>query len=204
MDTVFGFVGEDFSLVAADTSQVRSVIVFKQDADKIYKLEDRKILGCSGPMADRTAFGEYIQKNLCLYNLRTGLTQSCHATASFIRTELATALRRGPYQVNCLFGGFDLPGAGDEEGAKGKPALYWIDYMGSMQSANFGAQGYAAFFLYSLFDAHWKVSRHQSSAPPAHLPYSFSTSNSLPFSPSLLVPACAFSVLPYHPISSPE
>lgn len=159
MDTVFGFVGEDFSLVAADTSQVRSVIVFKQDADKIYKLEDRKILGCSGPMADRTAFGEYIQKNLSLYNLRTGLTQSCHATASFIRTELATALRRGPYQVNCLFGGFDLPGAGDEEGAKGKPALYWIDYMGSMQSANFGAQGYAAFFLYSLFDAHWKVSQ---------------------------------------------
>ena len=156
-DSVFGFVGDGYSIIIADMSQARSVIVFKQDEDKIWELEENKLLGCSGPQADRTAFGEYIQKNLALYRLRTGLRQSCHATANYIRTELAEALRRAPYQVNVLMAGYDSPPK-DEEGGEGKPSLYWMDYLGSLQQANFGAQGYASYFLYSLFDAHWEVS----------------------------------------------
>jgi 20S proteasome subunit beta 4 len=43
-------------------------------------------------------------------------------TANFIRHELAEALRKGPYQVNCILGGFD----GDT------PKLFWIDYLGTL------------------------------------------------------------------------
>ena len=38
--------------------------------------------------------------------------------------QLATALRRGPYQTNLLLGGFD-----EKDGA----ALYYLDYLASMQ-----------------------------------------------------------------------
>ena len=107
--------------------------------------------------ADRTAFGEYIAKNIALYNLRTGLKQSCHATANYMSTELAAAMRKGPYQVNTILAGFDAPGAGDAEGTLGKPALYWLDYMGALQQCNFGVHGYAASFMLSVFDSQWKV-----------------------------------------------
>ena len=42
-----------------------------------------------------------------------------------MRTELATALRKGPYNVNILMGGYDL----NENRAK----LYWMDYLGTLQ-----------------------------------------------------------------------
>jgi 20S proteasome subunit beta 4 len=43
-------------------------------------------------------------------------------TAQFIRSELAEALRKGPYSVNVLLAGFE----GDV------PKLYWLDYLGSV------------------------------------------------------------------------
>lgn len=155
-DTLFGIKGADFSLIAADTSQTRSIMVFKQDEDKTYQLEPNKVIGLSGPNADRVAFGEYISKNIALYNLRTGLKQSCHATANYMSTELAAAMRKGPYQVNTILAGFDAPGAGEAEGTLGKPALYWLDYMGALQESNFAVHGYAASFMLSIFDSQWK------------------------------------------------
>jgi 20S proteasome alpha/beta subunit len=35
MDSVFGLVGDGFVIVAADASAARSVLVFKQDVDKV-------------------------------------------------------------------------------------------------------------------------------------------------------------------------
>ncbi len=52
-----------------------------------------------------------------------------HTAANFIRRTLATALRKGPYQTNLLLGGWD-----EKDGA----ALYYIDYMGSLQKVDFG------------------------------------------------------------------
>jgi hypothetical protein len=49
--------------------------------------------------ADCNIFGEYIQKNLALYELNNELRLTSAAAANFVRRELATALRSGPYQV---------------------------------------------------------------------------------------------------------
>ena len=65
-----------------------------------------------------------------------------------MRTELAAALRKGPYQVNLLMGGYDL----QEKRAK----LYWMDYLGTLQQVNKGAQGYAGYFVNSVLDQHFK------------------------------------------------
>lgn len=65
-----------------------------------------------------------------------------------MRTELAQALRRGPYQVNCLIGGF--------EHKQGEAKLYWMDYLGTLQQVNRGAHGYAAYFVNSVLDNHFQ------------------------------------------------
>jgi 20S proteasome subunit beta 4 len=60
---------------------------------------------------------------------------------------LATALRKGPYQTNLLLAGYD---------ETSNITLYFMDYMASLSSVNFGAHGYAANFILSVFDRDWK------------------------------------------------
>lgn len=66
---------------------------------------------------------------------------------------MATALRKGPYQVNVLIGGYDT----QENRAK----LYWMDYLGTLQQVNKGAQGYAGYFCNSVLDQHFKADMTQ-------------------------------------------
>lgn len=110
----------------------------------------------TGPQSDRVGFGEYIQKNLKLYELRNGVSLNGPATANYVRGELARFLRRSPYQVNLLIGAVD-----EEESPAGAkqtvPTLHWIDYLGSMVKVNFGAHGYASNFCLSIFDREWRV-----------------------------------------------
>ena len=98
---------------------------------------------------------EYIQRNVALNAFRTSLTMSTKSTASYIKTELAEALRQNPYQVNLLVAGFDK-----DAGA----SLYWIDYLGSMAKMNYAAHGYAGYFLYSTMDANWKPGMDEAAA----------------------------------------
>jgi 20S proteasome subunit beta 4 len=52
-----------------------------------------------------------------------GTKLSTHAQANYARGELATALRKGPFQVNVLLAGYDENLGG---------SLYHLDYMGTM------------------------------------------------------------------------
>ena len=56
-------------------------------------------------------------------------------------------LRRGPFQVNVLMAGYD-----EGEGTK----LYWMDYLGTLCRVTKGAHGYAAYFINSILDNHYK------------------------------------------------
>jgi len=145
-DCLFGLVGKDYVLIAADTSAARSIVVFKDDEDKILPLDKFKLLGASGPTGDRVAFTEFVQKNIHLYELKNNVPLTVKAAANWTRNELAVALRRGPYQVNLLLGGYD---------PKHGPSLYYMDYMASMHPVPFGAQGYGAYFTYSIFDRYF-------------------------------------------------
>jgi len=75
----------------------------------------------------------------------TGLKLSMKGASSYIRTEMATAMRKNPYQVNMLIGGVDEDG----------PSITFMDYLASAAEVNYGAQGYASFFVSSLMDRHW-------------------------------------------------
>jgi len=147
MDSVIAFKGSDFVIMAADASAARSIVVFKQTEDKILALDAHKMMGIAGPTGDRVNFSEYVQKNLHLYALRNSIPLSTHAAAHFTRTVLAEALRQGPYQCDILLAGYD-----DGKG----PALYFMDYLGSMHPVEKGAHGYSAFFVSSIMDRNWR------------------------------------------------
>jgi len=155
MDVLFGFVGYDFAVVVADRAATQQIIVQKSDEDKIFPLDGRKILGASGPRGDCVAFAEYIAANVRLYRLKHSHELDTKATATYARNELATALRKGPYQVNTLLAGND---------AGGGPSLYFMDYLATCHRVNTGGHGYGGMFCLSLFDKHWvpNMSRAQA------------------------------------------
>jgi 20S proteasome subunit beta 4 len=161
MDSLFGFVGNGYVLMAADASAARSIIVFKNDHDKIMQLDERKLLGASGTMADNENFGEFIQKNLKLYSLNNDLHLSTSAAANYIRNELAVALRKGPFQTNVLLGGMDKIDATKED-SEFVPSLYWMDYLAAMSKVNFGSQGHCSNFLLAVFDREYPVNNPES------------------------------------------
>lgn len=91
-------------------------------------------------------FAEYIQANVQLYSMRNSMELSPSATASFVRGELARALRsRRPYTVNLLLGGYDK--------IADKPTLYWIDYLAAQAPVPYAAHGYAQYVSSSILDS---------------------------------------------------
>lgn len=115
----------------------------KHNLDKISALSSHTALAVSGNNCDRVAFTEYVSKNVALYELMQERL-SPHAQAHFCRGELAKALRRGPFQVNLLLAGYDTK--------TNTPALYILDYLGSLHQVPHGCQGYAGYFCLSVMD----------------------------------------------------
>ena len=146
-EALFGIVGKDFVLLAADRNAARSIVQYKADEDKLTELDQYKLLGATGPTGDRNNFCEYIQKNMTLYELRSGVSLSTHAAANYTRNQLAEALRQNPYQVSLLLGGWDKTAG---------PSMYYMDYLGSMHQMKIAAHGYASYFALSIMDRYWK------------------------------------------------
>ena len=140
--TIFG---STVILAADQTNAAFGVLVYQSNLDKIAELTSHSAMAVSGPNCDLVNFTEYIQKNMQLYELRNdGTKLGMSAQANFCRNELATALRRGPFQVNTLLGGYDTH--------KKHQALYWLDYLGTLQKVKYGCQGVAANFCLSIMD----------------------------------------------------
>mmetsp|Transcript_43966 Transcript_43966/g.71528 ORF Transcript_43966/g.71528 Transcript_43966/m.71528 type:complete len:217 (-) Transcript_43966:141-791(-) len=147
MDSMIGFVGDGYVMLAADATTARSVLVFNTEQDKIMDLDGQKLLAFAGESGDNVQFSEFIQKNIHLYKFRTGISVNTAAAAHYIRGELARFLRESPYTVNLLLGGYD---------SKEGPSLYFMDYLASMTRLNTAAQGYGSFFVASVLDRDYR------------------------------------------------
>eukprot|EP00049_Salpingoeca_infusionum_P017686 m.354005 g.354005 ORF g.354005 m.354005 type:complete len:193 (+) comp16895_c0_seq1:60-638(+) len=147
MDFTIGIVGKDFVLLGADCASINSIIRRKDNMDKMLPLSKHVAMTLAGPVGDCTNFGEYVQKNLKLNELRNGYAASPTATANFVRTTLAEALRsRGAYQVNLLVAGYKA----------GKPQLFFIDHLAALADVPYAAQGYGAHFTLATMDRFYK------------------------------------------------
>nr|QBH72696.1 proteasome subunit beta type [Orthoderella ornata] len=148
MECLIGMACQDFTMVAADMTNAHSIMVMKDDEDKLQKISKKLVMAVSGESGDTTQFAEYIAKNIQLYKMRNGYELSPKAAANFTRRNLADYLRtRTPYHVNLLLAGYD-----DETG----PDLYFIDYLASMVKVPFAAHGYGGMFVYSILDRYHK------------------------------------------------
>lgn len=150
MESIIALQGDGFVLMAADVSSARSIVVMKDDMDKIRQLDECKLFAAAGVPGDVTKFSEHVQKDVRLYTLRSGITMSTSAVANYTRGELARFLRRSPFQCNILIGGYDSHPNGDG------PSLYSCDYLGTLTKLTFGAEGYAQYFVLSTLDRYWK------------------------------------------------
>lgn len=150
MDIILGIRVSDGTIIATSKAATRGISVLKDDDDKTRQISDHNLMAYTGEAGDTVHFAEYIQANMRLHAMRENeIELSPKATASFVRTQLATSLRlRKPFQVNVLLAGFDT---------KTKvPSLNWIDYLGTNVELPYAAHGYAAFYASSLLDKHYK------------------------------------------------
>merc|ERR1711934_147050 len=146
METLVGIQCDDCVLLMCVRSAVRSILRFNDEQDKIYELDSHMAMASVEKKGgDSDQFAEFVQKNLKLYSLRTGTSLSTHASSNFVRNELAAYLRRRPYYVDLLIGGYDKNG----------PALFYLDYLASMQKMTYAAHGYAGYFVTSTIDRYY-------------------------------------------------
>ncbi|KAK6002567.1 hypothetical protein QM012_001317 [Aureobasidium pullulans] len=147
MDVLLGITGKDFTIIAASKAAMRGATVLKASDDKTRPLSKHILMALTGEAGDTIQFAEYVQANVQLYGMRNDIELNPSATASFIRTELAKALRsRRPYTVNLLLGGYDT--------INDKPTLHWIDYLASSAPVPYAAHGYAQYYCLSTLDKH--------------------------------------------------
>ncbi|ALC39465.1 CG17331 [Drosophila busckii] len=156
METLLGIKGPDFVMLAADTTHANSVIVMKEDENKIHKVADNLLISTVGESGDTEQFTEFIAKNIALYKMRNGYELSPHSAAHFTRKNLAESLRsRTRYQVFMFVAGYD-----PKEG----PELTFIDYLATSHSLNYGGHGYGSMFCASIFDRYWHANITQEEA----------------------------------------
>ena len=94
MDTAIGIKGKDFVLFVADAQVARSIQCLKQTEDKIYTMDDDKMVALGGQVADRIDFADHIRKDVHLYKYRNGYKLTVKETANYCRSEIARNLRR--------------------------------------------------------------------------------------------------------------
>ncbi|XP_052868963.1 proteasome subunit beta type-2 isoform X1 [Anopheles cruzii] len=144
METLLGIRGPDFVMLAADCTHAHSIMVLKDDENKISEVSDTVLMATMGEPGDRVQFTEYISKNILLYKMRNGYELGPKAAAHFTRRNLADYLRsRTPYHVNILLGGCD-----EVDG----PQLQYIDYLANSMPVKYAAHGYGGMFVASIFD----------------------------------------------------
>lgn len=135
-------------MLMTDSNFADDILVRRKDHDKILKMGQNKLLAMGGDNADMVQFGEFIQKNLTLYELRTGFPLSTHAVANYLRGELARGLREGGMVLlDFLLGGYDKTTG---------PSLYFLDYLSALHKVDKVAHGYTAMFVTPVLDREWK------------------------------------------------
>lgn len=150
MESLIGIQFKDFVLLAADRVSLFSIIVVKNDVNKIKALNDSLVMGVVGEPGDSIQFAEYIGKNIQLYKMRNGYELSPGAAATYVQRNLATYLRsRTPYHVNILLAGYDTQAKQAE--------LHYLDYLATSAKVPYGMHGYGAFFVMGLMDHIYKA-----------------------------------------------
>ena len=123
MECLIGVTGKDHVVLASDRTGGRSVLLMKNDVNKMYQLTPTCAMVVVGEPGDTTHFGEFLTKQFKLHSMKYEYGLSVAEIGDFVRYQLAKAIRsRHPYMVNVLVGGVN-----DGESSE----LYFLDYLGT-------------------------------------------------------------------------
>lgn len=101
MEALIGITGRDFVLLASDRRAARSIVVMKANEEKFRELGKNVALAYSGEPGDATTFGELVQANIKLYELRNELALNTAAAAHYTRRLLSDSLRSRVFIIIC-------------------------------------------------------------------------------------------------------
>ena len=77
MQSLIGFAGKDYVILAADASSASSILVIKEDLDRIYEADTTFAFACVGEPGDDTAYADYITRNIQLNKFRFVYSPTC-------------------------------------------------------------------------------------------------------------------------------
>uniref|UniRef100_A0A5S6R215 Proteasome subunit beta n=1 Tax=Trichuris muris TaxID=70415 RepID=A0A5S6R215_TRIMR len=144
LNYLFGLKTKDFVILAADTVAVQQVWNISREDNKFFPITRRTSIVGVGDGGDMDQFGEYVAKNMVLYEMRNGYPMSPKGVVNFSRREIARHLRTAdPHLVNFVVGGYDTNTG---------PYVALVDYLGTCFTNNYVMFGYGAFFCYSILD----------------------------------------------------
>ncbi|CAF4950049.1 unnamed protein product [Pieris macdunnoughi] len=150
LQCLLGMQCNDFSIIAADQSNTQSIIVMKDDEDKLMQVSDKLLMGVNGDPGDITQFSQYINKNMKLYSIKNGYQLDTKAAVHFTRTTMTDILRReNPFILNLLIAGYD-----EKEGGQ----LYTMDFLASCVRLPFAAHGFGGLMSISILSQYYKPS----------------------------------------------
>ncbi|KRX95932.1 Proteasome subunit beta type-2, partial [Trichinella pseudospiralis] len=117
----------------------------KYTDNKFYLPTDSCAMVVLGDGGEADVFGEYVERNMHLYNFRHGFNLSPKNIAAFARKTIIDNLRTAtPHLVNMILAGYD-----EQEG----PYLSMIDYLGTQFTGPYLMFGYGNFTFEEAMDA---------------------------------------------------
>ncbi|XP_053619261.1 proteasome subunit beta type-2-like isoform X2 [Plodia interpunctella] len=155
-ECLIGIQCQDFSMVAADQMNTQSVLVLKNDEQKLIRIADNIVMGVNGEMGDISQFTQFVEKNVQLYKMRNEYGLNTAATVHFTRQNLSEFLKSGnPYVINMLIAGYD-PGVGGQ--------LYTMDFLAASVKVPFASHGFGGILCMGLLDRYYKPTLTESEA----------------------------------------
>eukprot|EP01101_Sappina_pedata_P000666 TRINITY_DN10860_c0_g1_i1.p2 TRINITY_DN10860_c0_g1~~TRINITY_DN10860_c0_g1_i1.p2 ORF type:complete len:242 (-),score=106.44 TRINITY_DN10860_c0_g1_i1:118-819(-) len=151
--TALTVVGQNFSVVAADTRMSHGYSIHTRNYTKICQLTNKCVLATSGMQSDTQALQKYLKLRIAQYESDHGKSPSTPALAQMLSNTLYQR-RFFPYYTFNILSGVDDNGVG---------CAFSYDAVGSFEKVQMSATGSGTQLAQPLFDNQigWKFSKDQ-------------------------------------------
>lgn len=134
--------GDDFVVVGADTRLSTGFSIYTRDQNKLFRLSNTTVLGCSGCWCDTLTLTRILTARMQMYEQEHNKVMTTTACAQMLSTMLYHK-RFFPYYISNVLVGLDN---------EGKGCVYSYDPIGHCEKATYRAGGSAGALLQPLLD----------------------------------------------------
>lgn len=134
--------GEDFVVIGADTRLSSGFSIHTRHQNKLFRLSDTTVLGCSGCWCDTLTLTRVLSARMQMYSHEHNKTMSTPAAAQMLSAMLYYK-RFFPYYISNTLVGLDNDGKG---------CIYSYDPIGHCEKSTYHAGGSAGALLQPLLD----------------------------------------------------